>query len=89
MTKCQICKKSTVAWAWQPFGPDSYIQRCTTLGSHYRGFPVIKICDNCRDSMMVYGGINFNYKNKPYHASVVDVQEGYVHYLPKLWEAFS
>lgn len=46
--KCQICKHDEAIWAWQPFGPDERWS-FTALGCHYRGFPVIKICDQCHD----------------------------------------
>jgi hypothetical protein len=47
---CELCvregraKTNDAAWAWQPFGPDKQ-PSYTLLGSHYRGFQVIKICD--------------------------------------------
>ena len=53
MKKCERCKrmnKETIGealWAWQPFGPDEQ-PSYSLLGSHYRGFPVIKICDDCK-----------------------------------------
>jgi len=44
--KCQICKKNEAVYAMQYIAeekPSFY-----RLGSHIRGFLVIKVCDNCR-----------------------------------------
>lgn len=46
--KCQICKDEQASWAWQPFGPDELPDSFAFLGSHYRGFPVIKVGDSCK-----------------------------------------
>lgn len=48
MSKCQCCKEEEALFAWQPFGPDDNPASYTTLGSHYRGFPVIKVCFWCK-----------------------------------------
>jgi hypothetical protein len=47
---CQSCKtRGTEAqYAWQPLGPDEKATSFMALGSHYRGFPVIKICGTCK-----------------------------------------
>lgn len=48
--KCTAVEcRDFAVWGWQPFGPD-FDNRLTftTLGSHYRGFPVIKVCDECK-----------------------------------------
>jgi hypothetical protein len=51
MTKCAICHTNEAIHAWQPFGPDTGTARhglsFAALGSHYRGFPVIKVCQPC------------------------------------------
>ena len=45
-TNCQFSRCSQPAdWAWQPFGPSEDYNCFTTPGSHYRGFPVLKLCD--------------------------------------------
>jgi hypothetical protein len=46
--KCQCCKEEEALFAWQPFGPDGNPASYTTLGSHYRGFPVIKVGLACK-----------------------------------------
>lgn len=62
---CKFCEQNA-DWAWQPFGPGESPFSFTTLGSHYRGFAVIKICndhkikiewarDNNRPSIFIYG----------------------------------
>lgn len=49
MKKCASCN-GQAQWAWQPFGPDeSQVGSFTSFGSHYRGFPVLAICDGCKD----------------------------------------
>ena len=43
--KCQICRKREAEWAMQYIGEDT--PTFSTLGSHYRGFKVVKVCDEC------------------------------------------
>lgn len=47
---CQCCKTRGMEaqWAWQPLGPDERAASFTTLGNHYRGFPVVKVCGACK-----------------------------------------
>ena len=45
--RCQICKSNEVDWSWHPFGPGESYDCFSTPGSHYRGFPTIKVCDVC------------------------------------------
>ena len=48
-TTCQTCNINEAIWAWHPFGPADDDDHCfTTLGSHYRGFPIVKVCDECK-----------------------------------------
>lgn len=47
MAKCQVCKKNEAIWAAQFIGED--VPTFSTLGSHYRGFPVVKVCDICKE----------------------------------------
>lgn len=42
--KCQRCKVRPAVWAVQNIAGEVSV---TTLGSHYRGFPVVKVCDEC------------------------------------------
>jgi uncharacterized protein YlaI len=46
--KCKICKQREAIWACQPYGPDEDTT-FTTLGSHYRGFLVVAVCDECKE----------------------------------------
>ena len=46
--KCKVCKHAEAEWAWQPWGPGNSHLSFTVLGSHYRGFPVVKVCDFCK-----------------------------------------
>jgi len=48
VAKCQCCKKQEATWAWQPFGPDPTLYLFCELGWHYRGFPSIRVCDECK-----------------------------------------
>ena len=61
---CRFCNRRA-EWAWQPFGPDESAFLFTSLGNHYRGFDVLKVCDyhkeriewardNKRPSVFVY-----------------------------------
>lgn len=45
--RCQVCKADEALWARQYIGEDT--PTYTTLGSHYRGFPVVKVCDKCKE----------------------------------------
>jgi hypothetical protein len=68
-SKCQNCRTNDTVWAWQPFGPDETIYCFTTLGSHYRGFPAIGICDDCRNDVLNgMPGVLFTYKKVGYCA---------------------
>jgi hypothetical protein len=46
--KCKICKQHEAIWACQPYGPDNGMT-FTTLGSHYRGFYMLPLCDECKE----------------------------------------
>lgn len=46
--KCQACKEQEAEWSWQPWGPDTTPDSFALLGHHYRGFPIIKVCDSCK-----------------------------------------
>jgi len=44
---CQLCKIAYAGWAMQYMdGPDKP-PICIALGSHYRGYRVIKVCWEC------------------------------------------
>ena len=47
MMKCQVCKRNEAIWAMQYIGEDR--PTFSTLGSHYRGFKVTKVCDECKE----------------------------------------
>lgn len=73
--KCQSCKGDQAVWAWQPFGPDDSPFTFTALGSHYRGFPVIKICDSCYRLVAKDGAaLRFAYKGREYECYEGDVR---------------
>lgn len=71
-TKCQICKCEDATTAWQPFGPAESPMSFSFLGSHYRGFPVVKVCDTCRLQAIEgaannrSGPVHFAYKGVQY-----------------------
>lgn len=69
MTTCQVCKDKTheIAWAWQPFGPDESALCFTSLGWHYRGFPVIKVCSQCHEDIQLESAyVEFTYQGQHY-----------------------
>ena len=76
-TKCQACRTNDRVWTWQPFGPDETTLCFTTLGSHYRGFPAIGICDTCR-TRVINGrpALLFTYKNTNYFSLNGEIKEG-------------
>lgn len=46
---CAVCHtKGSADWAWQPFGPDESVLCFALAGSHYRGFPVVPVCNQCK-----------------------------------------
>ena len=47
--KCQICRKAEAIWAYQDVAGETSF---TSLGSHYRGFKVTKVCDHCRAQIL-------------------------------------
>ena len=79
MNKCEThdthAPQAEAIWAWQPFGPDENPTSCTTLGNHYRGFPVIKICDMCHDDLLNNIGLVFTYKGTGYYIYNNEVKE--------------
>jgi hypothetical protein len=65
--KCQACKQQFATMTWQPFGPDPTGLTFTTFGNHYRGFPVVKICDTCKYNICEQDHmINFRYRGVYY-----------------------
>jgi len=48
MTKCQECKKNEAEYAKQYIASDE--PTYSTLGSHYRGFKVVKVCEDCKNA---------------------------------------
>jgi len=54
MSTCQMCHEVEAVWAWQPFGPSDDLSEMAFIGNHYRGFAVIKICNQCR--LQIAGG---------------------------------
>lgn len=67
--KCQLCKQARATLAWQPFGPDESPLSFQFLGSHYRTFTVIKICDNCKDQIKATAQgqpFHFTHQSKTY-----------------------
>lgn len=52
MVKCQKCQTGEAIWARQEVvtGRPCF----TLLGSHYRGWTVIKVCDDCKNTEQLY-----------------------------------
>lgn len=67
---CQCCKEQEAEWSWQPFGPGIGTEGVFTLpGSHYRGYPVIKICSECKAIIQHGTAVHFTYKSTRYTAA--------------------
>jgi len=66
--KCAICRHARTIHAFQPFGPDDK-PLFTALGSHYRGFPVIPVCDECKQRILSGAPYSFTYQGDIYTAS--------------------
>ncbi len=49
MTKCQECKNKEAVFAKQYIASDE--PTYSTLGSHYRGFKVVKVCEDCANGI--------------------------------------
>lgn len=47
MATCQICKTNEAIWAAQYIEGDE--PTFSFLGSHYRGFKMVKVCDECKE----------------------------------------
>ena len=62
--KCQICKQKERDWSWQPFGPDESALTFALPGSHYRGFPVIGVCDWCKAKIERKEAVSFQYRGQ-------------------------
>lgn len=60
-TRCEKCN-DTAVWAWQPFGPADDANCFTTLGSHYCGFPVVKLCDGHKQDIQRGDLVTFKFK---------------------------
>jgi len=65
--RCQCCRSEEAQWSWQPFGPDAEAQTAFALpGSHYRGFPVIKVGDHCKLKIGQLQEVHFSYRGNLY-----------------------
>jgi len=47
---CDSCKERLAEWAVQYVGDDK--PSVTTLGSHYRGFRVLRLCEACKEDLV-------------------------------------
>lgn len=69
MTKCQVCGHNFYfTMIWQPFGPAEHPRLFTFRGDHFRGFPALTICENCKLDVEVNGTVEFSYKGKRFVA---------------------
>ena len=50
-TMCIWCGEREATWAWQIIAGESAM---TLLGSHYRGFPMQKLCADCKDIVQAW-----------------------------------
>jgi hypothetical protein len=73
--KCHACHQEEAQWAWQPFGPDETPESFQLLGSHYRGFPVVKVCSTCKSAFQTGDFVvRFTYKGHRFVAKDHTVQ---------------
>jgi len=67
MRKCRVCKEREAEWAWQPLGPaEAPRETFTTPGYFYRGFPVIPVCEICKEKVQAGETVQFDYKRTTY-----------------------
>lgn len=86
--KCQTCNIDEPTWAWQPFGPHPTGDSFQFLGSHYRGFPVIKVCVDCKKNLQNGAPMEFNHKQQRYIGNTLDIKSvpNYVSDALLYWE---
>lgn len=73
--KCHACHQEEAQWAWQPFGPDTTPDSFPLLGSHYRDFPVVKVCSTCKSAFQTGDFVvRFTYKGHRFIARDHTVQ---------------
>src|SRR2546421_291439 len=73
--KCQACHERETQWAWQPFGPDETPESFQLLGSHSRGFPIVKVCSACKSAFQTGDFVvRFTYKGHRFLAQDHAVQ---------------
>lgn len=64
--ECEICYQASEEF-WQPFGPDKKtILSFACPGKHARGFPIIKVCSDCRDAIKSGTPRLFKYRGKQF-----------------------
>ena len=47
---CDSCKREPAEWAVQYIAEDK--PTFSTLGSHYRGFQVLRLCEKCKEDLL-------------------------------------
>lgn len=86
MKKCQICKQNERTWTWQPFGPDeSPTGSFSVPGSHYRGFPTIGVCDDCKENIENGVETHYTYRGQEY---IVNKKETAMPEEPKIYKTW-
>jgi hypothetical protein len=81
--KCQMCKEEQAVWAWQPLGPSETPDNYGLIGSHARGFPVIKVCSSCKSAFQTGDfPIHFEYKGFRYIGQHHEVRQ----VKPSFWD---
>lgn len=69
MAKCVTCGKTEIAddgWTWQPFGPGEHALLFSFPGGHFRGFPALHVCDDCKQAIKRGEIVTFKYRGKVY-----------------------
>ena len=69
MRRCACCRDDAEG-CWQPFGPADTPTDPTAFprpGFHARGFPVLPLCDTCKDLLRDGARVHFQYKRQWWH----------------------
>src|SRR6266498_1969215 len=81
--KCQMCQCEQAVWAWQPLGPSETPDSYALIGSHARGFPIIKVCSSCKSAFQTGDfPVHFEYKGFRYSGQHHEVRQ----VKPSFWD---
>jgi hypothetical protein len=66
--RCKVCGQLVAfGYSWQPCGPsDSSRDNFAYPGWHYRGFPVVFICEDCKERIERGDTVTFEYHKQQF-----------------------